>query len=115
MQETTRGLRAAMMLPVAPGAGFGEMQEAFATMVAGMMRNNIRLAQEMLRIYGPQENAAAGAAIHAALDGHRHGEPGGDAAHGAAGQRAAAGHRRAAGAARDALSAGRDGLSRGAP
>ena len=58
MQETTRGLRAAMMLPMAPGAGFGEMQEAFATMVAGMMRDNIRLAQEMLRIYGPQENAA---------------------------------------------------------
>ena len=58
MQETTRGLRAAMMLPMAPGAGFGDMQEAFATMVAGMMRDNIRLAQEMLRIYGPQENAA---------------------------------------------------------
>jgi hypothetical protein len=58
MQETTRGLRAAMMLPMAPGAGFGDMQEAFATMVAGMMRDQIRLAQEMLRIYGPQQHAA---------------------------------------------------------
>jgi hypothetical protein len=57
MQETARGMHAAMMLPVAPSAGFGEMQEAFATLVTGMMRNNIRLAQEMLRIYGPQENA----------------------------------------------------------
>ena len=49
MQETTRGLRAAMMLPVAPGAVFGEMQEAFATMVTSLMRDNIRLAQEMSR------------------------------------------------------------------
>jgi len=58
MQETTRGLRAAMMLPVTPGSGFGEMQDAFATMVTGLMRDNIRFTQEMLRIYGPQENAA---------------------------------------------------------
>jgi hypothetical protein len=57
MQETARGMHAAMMLPVAPSAGFGEMQHAFATLVTGMMRNNIRLAQEMLRIYGPQDNA----------------------------------------------------------
>ena len=56
MQETTRGMRAAMLLPVAPGAGFGEMQQAFTEMLAGMMRNNIRLAQEVLRIYGPQDN-----------------------------------------------------------
>lgn len=58
MQETTRGLQAAMLLPVAPGGGFGEMQQAFATLFTGMMENNIRLTQEMLRIYGPQEHAA---------------------------------------------------------
>ncbi|TDH63931.1 hypothetical protein E2C06_03615 [Dankookia rubra] len=57
MQETTRGLHAAMMLPVAPGAGLAEMQDAFATLVMGVVQNNIRLTQEMLRIYGPQENA----------------------------------------------------------
>ncbi|MFC7477423.1 hypothetical protein ACFQS7_23890 [Dankookia sp. GCM10030260] len=56
VQETSRGLRAAMLLPASPGTGFGEMQEAFAAMVASMMRNNIRLAQEMLRIYSLQDN-----------------------------------------------------------
>jgi hypothetical protein len=56
MQETSRGLHAAMMLPAAP-PGFGKMQEAFATLVTSMMRNNIRLAREILRIYGPEENA----------------------------------------------------------
>ena len=58
MQETTRGLRTAMLMPMAPGGGFGELQEAFGEMVAGMMRNNIRLAQEMMRIYSPQDHLA---------------------------------------------------------
>jgi hypothetical protein len=57
MQETTRSLRAAMMLPIAPGAGFLEMQEALTELATGMMRNNLRLAQEMLRISGPQDYA----------------------------------------------------------
>lgn len=58
VQETTRGLRAAMMLPIAPTAGFGEMQEAFAELITGMMRNNLRLAEEMMRIQSPQDYAA---------------------------------------------------------
>lgn len=57
MQETTRGMRAAMMLPVAPSAGFVEMQEAFAELATGMMRNNLRLMQEVMRIYSPQDHA----------------------------------------------------------
>ncbi|MCB4821094.1 hypothetical protein [Roseicella aerolata] len=56
MQETTRGLRAAMMLPIAPGAGFIEVQEAYAELVTGMMRSNVRLMQEVMRICSPQEH-----------------------------------------------------------
>lgn len=58
VQETTDGLRAAMLLPVAPAAGLNEMQEAFTILVTGMMQNNIRLAQELMRLYGPQAHAA---------------------------------------------------------
>jgi hypothetical protein len=55
LQETTRGMQAAMMLPMAPSGGLAEMQEAMAEMVTGMMRNNIRLAEDLMKIYSPQE------------------------------------------------------------
>ncbi|MDO9708217.1 hypothetical protein [Paracraurococcus lichenis] len=58
LQETTRGMRAAMLMPVAPGAGFAEWQEAMGELITGMMRNNLHLMQEVMRIYDPQEHAA---------------------------------------------------------
>ena len=51
-----------------------------------MLRNIVRLAQDMMRNENQKENALLRQNIPAVQDEHRHGKPGGDDAHGAAGQ-----------------------------